>query len=410
MSMRDADVIVVGGGLTGLRAAYELGRGGAAVLVVEGNDSVGGRVRSSNVDGFILDHGFQVILSGYPELKSIQGIDSLNLSTFLSGARIQTDAGCVDLLDWRSGLRGIRSMIKAPFFSYADLLRLGIFALLSSSSAPHQTGISTAEDLRNLGFSEGALQSFVRPFLSGVLVDSSLALDSGAARFYMGMFSRGRAALPKGGMQALPDLLASAIGRSHLLLSSRVSKVSEHEVVLASGETLSARYVLCAVDGLAAVELGAEAKTMPYGSCATIYFAAERPPYSEPILFLNGTGRGVVNHVAVVSNVQPSYAPNGRALISVTVVGGSATRSTLLDDVRGELAQWFGAKAQEWEHLKSFVIPGAVPLRPRFSDGWCNLKGVFYAGDYLSYGSQNGALAAGRSAARAILEHLFTAG
>jgi phytoene dehydrogenase-like protein len=407
--MRDADVIVVGGGLTGLRAAYELERGGAAVLVIEGNDTVGGRVRSTHVDGFILDHGFQVILSGYPELKSIQGIDSLNLATFLSGARIQTNAGCVDLLDWRSGFAGIKSLLKAPFLSYTDLLRLGVFSLLSPTKAPHQTGISTAEDLRTVGFSESAVQSFLRPFLGGVLVDSSLALDSGAARFYMGMFTRGHAALPRNGMQALPDLLASAIGRSHILLSSRVSKVSEHEVVLASGETLSARHVLCAVDGLAAVELGAEPKTMPYGTCATVYFAADRPPYTEPILFLNGTGRGVVNHVAVVSNVQPSYAPHGRALISVTVVGGCATRATVVEDIRGELTQWFGAEAHRWEHLKSFVIPGAVPLRPRFSDGWCSINGVFYAGDYLSYGSQNGALAAGRSVARSILELLFTA-
>lgn len=407
--MRDADVVVVGGGLTGLRAAYELERGGASVLVVEANDSVGGRVRSTTVDGFILDHGFQVILSGYPELKSIQGIESLNLATFSSGARIQTNAGCVDLLDWRSGLSGVRSMLRAPFLSFADLIRLGIFSTLSPHSAPHQTGVSTADDLRNLGFSEAALQSFLKPFLGGVLVDSSLALDSGAARFYMGMFLRGRAALPRNGMQALPDLLASAIGRSHILLSSRVSKVSEHEVVLASGETLSARHVLCAVDGLAAVELGAEPKTMPYGTCATVYFAADRAPYSEPILFLNGTGRGVVNHVAVVSNVQPSYAPNGRALISVTVVGNCATRPTLLEDIRSELAPWFGANVNDWQHLKSFVIPGAVPLRPRFSEGWCTINGVFYAGDYLSYGSQNGALAAGRSVARSILELLFTA-
>lgn len=409
--MRDADVIVVGAGLTGLRAAYELERGGATVLVVESSDSIGGRVRSTNVDGFILDHGFQVILSGYPELKSIQGVESLGLAPFSTGARIQTGAGCIDLLDWRSGIKGLLSLLKAPFFSYSDLLKLATFSLLSPSSAPHKTGISTAEDLRGLHFSEGALQKFLRPFLSGVLVDSSLALDSGAARFYMGMFLRGQAALPKSGMQALPDLLASGIGRSHILLSAHASKISEREVVLSSGETLSARHVLCAVDGLAASELGGEPQTMPFGSCATIYFAAEFPPYPEALLFLNGTGQGVVNHVAVVSNVQPSYAPNGKALISVTAVGAaSINRANLVDDARKELMGWFGAQVQGWQHLKTFVIPGAVPLRPRFSEGWHTTKGVFYAGDYLTYGSQNGALASGRAVARAILELLFTVG
>ena len=55
------DVIVVGAGLAGLRAASVLETRGFAVLVVEKRESVGGRMSSHRVDGFVLDEGFQLI-------------------------------------------------------------------------------------------------------------------------------------------------------------------------------------------------------------------------------------------------------------------------------------------------------------------------------------------------------------
>ena len=60
--MYDADVIVIGAGLTGLRAAVELSTVGASVIVIERGSSVGGRVRTTCHDGCLLDYGFQVII------------------------------------------------------------------------------------------------------------------------------------------------------------------------------------------------------------------------------------------------------------------------------------------------------------------------------------------------------------
>jgi phytoene dehydrogenase-like protein len=405
--MVDADVIVVGAGLTGLRAASELIRGGASVLILERDVAVGGRLRTSLQDGYILDHGFQVLLSAYPEFKLIPDFHSLRCRPFQSGARVQLQSQCYDLLDYRSGPSGLMTLLKAPFFSLSDLARLGVFSLVASSHRPLPTGSSTLDDLTRLGFSREAVNCFLSPFLGGVLLDRSLSIDSGAARFYMGMFARGRAILPESGIQALPELLASSVGNSHILLSSAVTQISANQVVLQSGETLVAKQVLCAVDGLASSELGGSAaQTMPYGGCTTIYFAAEYAPYQEPLLFLNGSGSGVINHLAVPSNVQPSYAPKGRALIAITVVGREGRREDISELVRREAAQWFGKQVDSWQLLRSFSITAGVPLRSRFTDGWTTVNGVYYAGDYLSYGSQNGALAAGRSVARAILEEL----
>ncbi|MFM8484401.1 MAG: FAD-dependent oxidoreductase, partial [Actinomycetota bacterium] len=60
------DVAVVGAGLAGLSAARHLHASGRDVQIFEASDGVGGRVRSDHVDGFILDRGFQILLTAYP--------------------------------------------------------------------------------------------------------------------------------------------------------------------------------------------------------------------------------------------------------------------------------------------------------------------------------------------------------
>ena len=56
-------VVIVGGGLAGLCCAKRLREGGVPSLVLEASDDIGGRVRTDRVDGFLLDRGFQVLLT-----------------------------------------------------------------------------------------------------------------------------------------------------------------------------------------------------------------------------------------------------------------------------------------------------------------------------------------------------------
>jgi monoamine oxidase len=59
MAQLDADVIIIGAGVAGLTAARALTQAGAAVLVLEARDRVGGRTLSQSVGGDVVDLGGQ---------------------------------------------------------------------------------------------------------------------------------------------------------------------------------------------------------------------------------------------------------------------------------------------------------------------------------------------------------------
>jgi phytoene dehydrogenase-like protein len=66
---KHAEVIIIGAGIAGITAAKVLKAAGKSVLLLEASDRVGGRVRTDEVDGYLLDRGFQVFLTAYPEAQ-----------------------------------------------------------------------------------------------------------------------------------------------------------------------------------------------------------------------------------------------------------------------------------------------------------------------------------------------------
>jgi phytoene dehydrogenase-like protein len=406
--VRDADVIIIGGGLTGLRAAIDLVGAGLSVLVFERAEQVGGRVSTEIVNGYKLDRGFQVVLSAYPELKTLRGVESLECRAFSSGARIRSHGRFQDFVDPRRHPEALISTLRSPLASFSDLVRLFFLSRGGRRATCSSLGISTDEGLARGGFSQRFQDSFLKPFLRGVLLDPHLQADFGVSRFYLQMFAYGDALLPLSGAQGLSNLLSENIGSSHVRLRSTVNSLSKNEVALEDGESFSARKVLCATDALGAAQLGSSEQTFAHHGCATLYFSCSSPPFEEPIIVLSGEP-GPIATLAVVTNVQPTHAPPGRHLVAVSVIGPDAAlpKTTLYQRVLTQARQWYGDQVQDWAPVKSFSIPAAVVARPRLSEGVLQLNGVMYAGDYLSYPSQNGALSAGRCAAAKIIEELL---
>ncbi|MEZ4685682.1 MAG: oleate hydratase [Bacteroidia bacterium] len=81
-------IVIIGAGLSGLSAAIHLQKAGREVLVLEKNEKVGGRVQTDKKDGFLLDRGFQVLLTAYSEAMDLLDYKRLNLQAFDPGSII----------------------------------------------------------------------------------------------------------------------------------------------------------------------------------------------------------------------------------------------------------------------------------------------------------------------------------
>jgi predicted NAD/FAD-dependent oxidoreductase len=126
------------------------------------------------------------------------------------------------------------------------------------------------------------------------------------------------------------------------------------------------------------------------------------------MLALNGTGAGLVNNLCVPSQIASEYAPEGRSLVSATVLDNRPESATLHSQVKEHLRGWFGKQVDDWRHLRTYSIPAALPnqMSPSFDPPVKPAqieRDVYVCGDYRANGSINGAMQSGRLAADAIL-------
>jgi phytoene dehydrogenase-like protein len=373
---------------------------------------VGGRVRTDFVDGFLLDRGFQVLLTAYPEARRCLDFPALDLRTFEPGAIVHRDGQFHTITDPIRRPRRALSSAFAPIGTVHDKLLAAKLRgeLLDEEidrvlSAPETTTLTA---LREYGFSERIIERFFRPFLGGIFLDPELATSSRMFRFVYRMFAQGVAAIPNGGMQTIPEQLASHLAGGSIRLNARVQHVWEGGVKLESGEELFAGSIVVACDPVNAARLLPDAgirTTMRGVRC--LYFAAADAPIGDRYLVLNGDGEGPINNLCVPSVIAPGYAPPGFHLVSVTVLHAPLSEDHLIRDVREQLLHWFGEQANGWEFLRSYHIENALldqspehagvamsPVRAR--------PGLYYCGDHCGTASINGAMLAGRRAVEAV--------
>ncbi len=118
------DVIVVGAGLAGLSCAHGLHERGVEIVLLEASDGVGGRVRTDRVDGFLLDRGFQVLLTSYPDARRLLDYAELDLRELYPGALVRADGQLYRVADpFRRPLDALRS-VRAPVGRLRDYVPL----------------------------------------------------------------------------------------------------------------------------------------------------------------------------------------------------------------------------------------------------------------------------------------------
>ena len=412
------DVVVVGAGIAGLTAASELAARGLRVHVVERESRVGGRVQTDVVDGFTIDRGFQVYLTAYPRAGSVLDLRALRLRKFEPGALIWTGQGTEEVIDpIRKPLAVLRAA-RSRIGTWVDKIRVLLLRqqLMERSVEAIFTGpsMTTAQALQYRGFSEQFQRSFLRPFFSGIFLDPALETSSRMFEFVFRMFTAGHAAVPAVGMRAIPEQLAARLPAGALTLGTAVRqvRVGPDAITVDCGDTaLTAASVIVATRG---VDIQGWTPPPPrWRPVITLSYDAPRSPLGRPILMLNGTRTGVVNHVVCMSDVAPSYAPAHRALMSVTLVGDFELDDEALDaQARAELSTWFPDEpVAEWRLLRVDHVREALPSDAPISanpDSPEVVRNVVLAGDYLATPSIEGAVSSGLAAARAVAARLGT--
>jgi len=405
---------VVGAGISGLYASYLLEQQGYTVDLFERSHRIGGRMETVKKAGFILDRGFHVMQTGYPTAKQLFDYDAMDCKAFEPGALV-IDSASEKVKIWRfsdpfrrpiKGFAGVFNLFTSPL----DLLRVGLMRLKISRVKDNQLfsekSITTIEYLRSRGFSERFIGRFFRPLFGGIFLESQLRTDSRMFKFVFKNMSRGNMVLPKNGISACPQQLFQRLKDTNLKLNAEVEIVSDKALIFEGGQR-SYDFIIQA--------------HAPINNCLTrdawtLYFAAPQSPINGKYILLNSNieqEHGLISHLAVPSDIQPSYAPKGQSLVAVTVVGEDAKRHSLSDEtaveksVIAELTRWFPEQISSWSTLDVQYIQSALPeLGGDHYDNLTSRNRGFNCGDHTFHGSVEGALISAQLAVERALKNM----
>lgn len=410
------DVLIVGAGLAGLCCARALVARGVSCQILEAADAPGGRLRTDVVEGFRLDRGFQVLLTAYPEARAVLDYTALDLRRFEAGAVVMRGGRAHEVSDPFRHPGNALATLSAPVGTLVDklkVLRLRQRVRAGEFEDVFRGSPCSIEDAlrREYGFSETMIDRFFRPFFGGIVLDRSLGSSRRMFDFVYRMLSEGETAIPAAGIQAIPEQLAAQLPADAIRYGTRVVRVSAGGVTLQSGEPLSARAVVVATEGPQAAEWVEGVPAPGSNPVACVYFDAPEAPTRRSVLYLDGEGGGPANNVCVPTNLAPTLAPSGRALVSASVLGApEAEDDDLAAAVKRQLEGWFGSMVRSWRllhvarvaHAQPAQPPGTLEPRQRSQ----RFEGMWVCGDHRDTASIQGAMVSGRRAAEAVFAAL----
>ncbi len=371
----NADVIIVGGGIGGLVAAFHARRRGLAVVLLEAADRLGGVIRTTIEQGCTLEHGPDSLVSIKP--GGLELVRDLGLESRLIGvpeaARRSLIARHGRLIPVPDGLYllapgRILPFARSPLISWPGKLRMALDLVLPRRAAGAPEESLAAFVRRRLG--REALEAIAQPMVSGIYtadperlslaatMPQFLELERTHGSLIRGMMARMRqqkqasqgASGPRyglflsleGGLQLLVDTLIERLNGSEIHLGCAVDRI--HRVdgtwqVEAGGQSWQAPRVVVATPAHAAAllldgELATELAAIPYAGVATVNLAFHGNftlPQAAGFVIPASEGRSTIA-CTIAHAKYPGRAPSGTTLLRAFVGGAMHEDRLALDD------------------------------------------------------------------------------
>lgn len=406
--MQDQKIAIIGAGLSGLVAAINLEQAGFQPQIFEATDRVGGRVKTDYRDGYAFDHGFQVLLTQYPATKKYLNYYLLDLEHFYPGAVIYNDGRQDKIGDPLRQFSLLFPTLTSKIGSVADKLK--ILKLNTELKKKSFDKIFLAEEkttlqyLKDYGFSNDIIHNFFKPFFTGIFLEHELKTSSRKFEFVYKMFGEGSAAIPKKGIQAIPNQLMAKLKNTKIHFNTPVKSIQDQQVSFGNDSTETFDYVIIATEASHLISNLNNQHTL-WKSVDNFYVTVQQRDFKEPIIALIADEESLVNNMYYVSK------PNAEEhLLSVSVVKPhELSKEELKTRISHDLKTYAGIDTIDFKQF--YHIEKALPVMQTVSymlpKSETQLKDqVFLAGDHLANGSINAAMLNGESAAQAVISKI----
>ena len=398
-------IYIVGAGISGLIAAFELEKAGYAPIVLEKSNGVGGRVRTVSLGDHHLDIGFQVLLDGYPMAKKYLDYDALELRRLASGAQIYVDGRRFVIGDPLRDFKMLIPTVTAKIGSVGDKIKvLRLNARMKRKSIDEifaSEEMTTLEYLRKFGFSQVIIDRFFKPFFAGIFLEPELRTSSRMFEFVYKMFGEGYATIPSAGIGAISEQLQNKLKTTEFRFGAEVSIVTSEKIVLKSGEEMDHSGVIITADASSLIS-NMQGQGTDWKSCMCLYFEIGSSNLPKETIGL------VADPEKLVNNLYGYTDATGRHILSATVLEfNSKSEKEITAKVEDEIREYCSVGALT--HIGNFHIEQALPdlsnlkMTAEPSESLL-MENVFLAGDVLYNGSLNAAMESGRLAARGLHE------
>ena len=412
MEKQDYKIHIIGAGISGLIAAQLLEDNGYAPVIIEASDRAGGRVKTDVLDGYQLDQGFQVLLTEYPAAKKYLDYKALNLQYIRPGASIFKSSKQLVIGDPLRDFSLLLPTLLSNIGTFSDKLKvLRLNKLLKNKSidaifASEET--TTLAYLKAFGFSNVMIEDFFRPFFSGIFLENELETSSRSFEFIYKMFGEGSAAIPKSGIEAIPNQLKSRLKNTTFLFDTKIKQVKDHKIILENDSEFESHFTIIATEASKLID-NMTNQDMKWKSCDTLYFTTKTKTINKTLIGLVTDKNSLINNIFYHTSLE-MVTQQDNELLSVTVVKPhKLSQNKLIETVKKELHTLCNITVDRF--IKRYTIPMALPdiknVHYDLSPTETKLtSSIFLAGDTLLNGSLNAAILSGEKAALGTIKTL----